>query len=40
MVLTVAYLIDIMENWMMSRQLEITHHETEVVVVNNRMFEQ
>lgn len=38
--LTAAHAICIVENWMRSRKLELAHHKTEVMVVNNRKSEQ
>lgn len=38
--LTTACSIAVVEEWMKSRKLELAHHKTEVVFVNNRRSEQ
>jgi hypothetical protein len=34
--LTVSYSISVVQDWMRSRKLELAHHKTEMIVVNNR----
>ena len=38
--LTATHSISLVEEWMRSRKLDLAHHKTEVVVVNNRKSEQ
>lgn len=38
--LTAAHSISVVEEWMRSRNLELAHHKTEAIVVNNRKSEQ